>query len=219
MSQSIAAIVFDLDGTLVDSLDDLATALGAALVEHGLAPASRDTVRGWIGGGARNMVARAAPHARDAVLARFHHYYAASPVAQTRLYPGVPEVLDHFVAFGITLAILTNKPHPLALRIATALLESWPFAVVSGERPGLPLKPNPDGALQIAAELGISPARCALVGDTAIDIATARAAGMLPVAVTWGFRPRAELVAASPAILVDTPAELRRLTSIASEIA
>ena len=210
MSHARHAIVFDLDGTLVDSLDDITAALAAALVEHGVAPAARDTVRGWIGGGARNMVTRAAPHAIEPVLARFHHYYAASPVTFTHLYDGLAPVLDQLVASGNALAVLTNKPHVLALRIGKALLASWPFQVIAGERAGIPLKPDPAAALQIAAELAIPPARCALVGDTAIDLATARAAGMLPVAVSWGFRPRAELVAAGPAILVDRPAELGR---------
>ena len=110
--------------------------------------------------------------------------------------------------------MLSNKPHALTTQICDALLARWPFRAIAGHRDGVPLKPAPDAAFDIAARLGVAPAHCAFVGDSAIDIATAQAAGMLPVAVTWGFRPRTELLAA--ALVADTPAELLAITSSGS---
>ena len=206
---SVRAIVFDLDGTLVDSLDDITEALIAALAEHGLPGPRRETVRGWVGAGARDLVARAVPAERvDAVLASFYVHYKAHPVVHTRLYAGMSEVLERFVARQVTLAVLSNKPHELTVAICARLLAPWPFAVIAGQRVGVPMKPSPQPALLLAAELGIPPEACALVGDAPSDVACARAAGMQAAAVTWGYRPRAELVAAAPKWLAETPADL-----------
>jgi phosphoglycolate phosphatase len=208
----VRAVLFDLDGTLVDSLEDIACALDLALDDHGVTRPSRELVRTWIGGGARNLVVHAVGEDRaDAVLARFRAHYDAAPVVHTRLYAGLDAVLDRLVASHKQLAILSNKPHSLTVRIAEVLLARWPFAVVEGARPGVPLKPSPEPALAIARTLGVPPADCAFVGDSAIDLLTAQAAGMVPVAVSWGFRPRVELVTASPALLADTPADLAPL--------
>ncbi len=208
----VRAIVFDLDGTLVDSLDDIAIALAAALADHGLAAPPRDDVRGWIGGGARNLIAHAAPaDLVDLVLARFQAHYLAAPAAHTRVYDGLAPVLDCLAESHRVMAVLSNKPHDLTVRIADEVLARWPFAVIAGHRRGVPLKPSPEPAWIVAAELGVPPEACALVGDAASDIDTARAAGMMAVAVTWGYRPRAELIAKNPALLVDDPAELQAL--------
>jgi phosphoglycolate phosphatase len=203
------AVIFDLDGTLVDSLDDIADALGRSLDDAGLPVPGLGAVRTWIGAGARNLVAQAAPAARvDDVYAGFQRHYGERPIVRTSLFPGVAGVLDGLAQRGTPMAVLSNKPHALTVRIADALLARWRFAAVVGHRPGAPLKPDPTAALEVAAALGVSPDACAFVGDSAIDIATARAAGMRPIAVTWGYRPRAELIAAGPDALVDDPHEL-----------
>jgi phosphoglycolate phosphatase len=213
----IRAVLFDLDGTLVDSLADIASALSAALADHALAKPSLDTVRTWIGGGARNLVAHAidaarlAPNMVDVVLARFRVHYAAAPIVETRLYPGLAPVLDELVGADLRLAVLTNKPHDLAVRICAPLLAPWPFGMIVGQRPGIALKPDPGAALEIAAQLGIPPEDCAFVGDSAVDLETARAAGMRAIGVSWGFRPRAELEACHPWLVIDEPAGLRAL--------
>lgn len=209
----VRAIVFDLDGTLVDSLEDIAVALDAALEEQGIALPTRATVRSWIGGGARALVAKAAPQAVEEVLARFRVHYAASPAVHTKVYAELEPVLDQIVRGHVALAILTNKPHDLAVRIVDDVLKRWPFATVIGQRHGIPLKPDPQPALMVAEELGVPPEHCALVGDAATDIETAHAAGMIPVGVTWGYRSREELISANPSLLVDHPADLRVLVS------
>ncbi|HUQ03211.1 MAG TPA: HAD-IA family hydrolase [Kofleriaceae bacterium] len=207
---SIQAVIFDLDGTLVDSLEDIASALGGALADAGLARPPVELVRAWIGDGAHSLVRRAVEGRADvdAVFASFRERYRAQPIVTTRLYDGVAAALDELAGPGRSFAVLSNKPHELTKVIADRLLGAWPFAAVFGQRPGLPLKPDPTVALVAADELGVSPARCAFVGDSAIDVETARAAGMRAVAVAWGFRDRVELEAAQPDVIVDEPRQL-----------
>jgi phosphoglycolate phosphatase len=213
----VLCAIFDLDGTLVDSLEDLATALNQALVDHGLPRAPLETVRTWIGGGARTLVAHAVaasqvdPSRVDGVLARFRVHYAAAPIVKTRLYPGIAEMLEQFVEAGVRLAVLTNKPHDLAVRICGPLLAPWPFGAIIGQREGVALKPDPRAALEIAEDLGVEPARCVFIGDSDVDIETAHAAGMRAVGVSWGFRPRAELERARPSLIVHEPVGLTQL--------
>lgn len=200
--------IFDLDGTLVDSLPDIARALIAALADRGRPAPSLAAIRSWIGGGAKQLAAHAAPDDAEATHARFQHHYAQHPVVDSRVYAGVGAALDALVARGVRVAVLTNKPEPLAVPICARLLAPWPFAPIVGGHARHPLKPHPAGALAIAAALGVDPRDCVVVGDSGSDIATARAAGMAAIGVTWGYRARAELAAANPDRLVDDPAEL-----------
>jgi len=210
---SIRAIVFDLDGTLVDSLDDITGHLNSALVEAGFPARSRDEVRGWVGHGAGQLVACAVVQADRVpdVLARFRTHYRAAPYGRTHVYAGLELVLDALVGRGHVLGVLSNKPHELVVQIADRLLARWPFVAVAGEREGRPRKPDPNSVLALVDELGVPPSRCAFVGDSEIDVATARAAGMPAVAVTWGLRDAAVLVAAGADFLVSTPAALGEL--------
>ena len=206
----VRAIAFDLDGTLVDSFTDIAGALDDALATIGHAPPPRAGVRDWIGTGSRALVELAVAHGgggdADAVHARFRDLYRAAPIRATAVYAGLTEVVDALAARH-PLAVLSNKPHDLTVAIVAQLLPGR-FRVVAGARDGVPLKPHAGAGRAIAAELGVPPEACALVGDSAIDVAAARNAGMRSVAVTWGLRPRSELVDARPDALVASPAEL-----------
>jgi phosphoglycolate phosphatase len=206
------AAIFDLDGTLVDSLEDIACALDLALDDHGLARPTRGLVRTWIGGGARNLIAQAVPlDMIDPVYARFRVHYEATPIKHTRLYDGIAGVLDRFAEAGVKLAVCSNKPDPLTQCICDVVLARWPFGAIVGQRSHVALKPAPDSALEVAERLGTAPEACTFVGDSAIDILTAQAAKMRAVGVSWGFRPRTELAAANASLIADAPADLLTL--------
>jgi phosphoglycolate phosphatase len=206
------AAIFDLDGTLVDSLEDIACALDLALDDHGFARPTRALVRTWIGGGARQLIAQAVPpDLVDTVYARFRVHYEATPIVHTALYDGIAVVLDRFAEAGVKLAVCSNKPDALTKRICDVVLAGWPFGAIIGQRPHVALKPSPDSALEVAAMLDIAPDRCTFIGDSGIDILTAQAAKMRAVGVSWGFRPRTELAAANASVIADAPADLLTL--------
>lgn len=206
--------VFDLDGTLVDSVADLGDAMNASLAEHGHAPVTYDQCKRFVGDGARTFVERAVPAAAtddrlaEAILDGFRRHYAACWAAKTVPYAGIPDLLDALVARNIRLTVLSNKLEQFTAQMVSAMFARWPFAAVRGERPGVPRKPDPAGALAIVAALGTTPDRCVYLGDTSTDMKTAVGAGMLPVGVLWGFREAAELKASGAAHLIDRPLAL-----------
>jgi phosphoglycolate phosphatase len=213
----IRAFLFDLDGTLVDSLADIAVAMNEALVEAGAAPHSPEAYRLFVGDGVDVLARRAAPPdlagdgpRRAALVARYQAIYAGRLTLSTRPYPGVPELVASLRSRALPLAVLSNKPDPATRAIVEALFPAESFVAVRGQRPGVPRKPDPAAALELAAELGLAPAEIAFVGDTSVDIRTARAAGMRAVGVAWGFRPE-ELREAGADLVVDAPADLASL--------
>lgn len=195
MSQ-IHGVIFDLDGTLIDSLEDIANALNGALAAHGLPTHGLDAYRRFVGEGVANLVRRSLPSDQgalfEAVMADYRVRYAEKMVACTRPYPGIPEVLVALQRRQLKLAVLSNKPD-LATQRLVAHFFPRTFDLVHGERLGLPRKPDPRTSIELAAQLGVRPGECAFVGDTRVDMETACAARMLPVGVTWGFRDEHEL--------------------------
>lgn len=212
---NIRAIMFDLDGTLADSLDDLANATNHALTSLGLPAHPREAYRRMVGDGARVLCERATPAQRPdlvaEVLRRMQAHYAAHCFDQTRLYPGIADLVAELRRRGLSLAVLSNKPDEFTRRMVAHYFPANPFAVVRGQRAGEPLKPDPTAARRIAAALGIPAAQWLYLGDTNTDMATARAAGMRPVGVLWGFRDREELWASGAAAVVAAPAEVLAL--------
>jgi phosphoglycolate phosphatase len=207
----IRAVVFDLDGTLVDTLADIAAAMNRALERLGLPTHPRERYRGWVGHGALDLCRRAAPPEAAGLCERlageYRRCYGAAPVVEARPYPGMTALVDRLAADGRALAVLSNKPHELVTAIVAELFPQR-FAAVHGHRDGAARKPDPEPARAILRELGVEPPQAAMVGDSTLDIGTARAAGMRAIAVTWGFRPAAELAAASPDACVARPEEL-----------
>lgn len=210
---AVRAVVFDLDGTLVDSLPDIAGHLNTALAEAGLPTRTLDEVRGWVGRGADWMVGRAVadPARVPDVIARYRAHYTASPFGRTGVFPGLGDALDALVASGRALGVLSNKPHVQVVPIVDALLARWRFDVIAGERPGVPRKPDPAALVGVLDALGVARDAAVLVGDSEVDVATARAAGVPSVAVTWGLRDPAALAAVAPDHTVETPAQLAAL--------
>ena len=214
------AVLFDLDGTLLDTIEDLSRSMNATLAEDGLPTVPVERQRLMVGGGVRTYVLRALPEERrgdEAYLEdftrRFRARYARNWAESTRPYPGIPGLLKELAARGLALAVLSNKPDPATREMVRYFFPEVDFAVVRGAVDGAPIKPDPAPALAIAEKMGLPPHRFLYLGDTAVDIHTARAAGMYPVGVLWGFRSREELAAAGASSLIERPGELLPLLS------
>jgi phosphoglycolate phosphatase len=207
-----SAILFDLDGTLVDSLEDIADAMNHALGELGHPPHALEAYRTLVGDGARELARRALPpeHTRDIepVLARYKDRYHRHPITKSRAYPGIYELLTTLRERAIPLAVVTNKPHEAAVAIVDALFPSHTFRVVLGQRDGVPHKPDPAMPRAVLRELDLASSDAWFVGDTSTDMCTARNAGLVAIGVTWGFRARAELEAHGAHAIIDVPAAL-----------
>jgi phosphoglycolate phosphatase len=199
--------ILDLDGTLLDTLDDLAASVNAALAEVGRPPRGRGEIERFVGEGARNLLARAVAPRQDLLepaLAAWWIHYRAHCLDRTRPYPGIPALLTRA---GRRLAVHTNKPGSLARRILSGLGLLHFFAIVTGGDEA-PRKPDPAGSLEIMRRLGAPAGDTVFIGDSLTDLRTARAAGVRLVGVGWGFRPAAELRAAGAVTVVDTVAGL-----------
>lgn len=191
--------IFDLDGTLLDTLDDLRNAVNFALEAHGFPPRTREEVRRFVGNGVRLLVERAVPAgcgaaATDAVFETFMARYAAHCADMTAPYPGIPETLAALRDAGIRIAVVTNKADAVAQTVCADYFPGLPDLVV-GERPGIRRKPAPDAVNEVLRHFGVSRGEAVYIGDSDVDIATAQNAGLRAVAVLWGFRTREELLA------------------------
>jgi phosphoglycolate phosphatase len=213
------AVLFDLDGTLLDSLEDLATAANRVLSAQGLPPHPVDAYRYFVGAGVKVLVERILPESRRsadviaASMAAFEEEYAKNWHDRTAPYPGIAEMLDLLTAQGLRLSILSNKPDVFTRLCVQQLLPRWIFDPLLGQRPGVAKKPDPAAALEIAASLGLRPDEILYVGDTSIDMQTARGAGMDAAGVLWGFRTADELRAAGALHLIASPGELPAIVS------
>jgi phosphoglycolate phosphatase len=215
MQPPIKAVLFDLDGTLADTLTDLANATNWALMQLGCPVHAVDRYRHMVGDGARQLCARALPmdrqHLLDKTVKLMRQRYAAHWADQTRLYPGIIELVHALAADDYRLAVLSNKPDDFTQRVVAHYFQPNPFHVVRGQRPGTPLKPDPTAALEIARQVGVPAAEWMYLGDTNTDMQTARAAGMYPVGVLWGFRDRVELLGNGARTLVERPEQILTL--------
>lgn len=213
ISESLPKLcIFDLDGTLVDSLRDIGESLNHCLQLLGLPTYPLQRYRYMVGEGVPKLCQRAVgdahPHLVDRLAELVRPHYRTRIVQHTRPYPGVPELIERLRQRAVQLAVLSNKPHDLTVRVVR---EFWPdgvFAAVLGYRLEHLRKPAPDGLLQICYDLHTRPTDTWLVGDTPTDIETARAAGATGVGVTWGFRTRDDLARAGATRIIDRPAEL-----------
>ncbi|MFQ5479361.1 MAG: HAD family hydrolase [Candidatus Binatia bacterium] len=211
------AVIFDLDGTLLDSLGDIADSMNAALLEMGFSGHEIKSYRLFVGDGVAKLARRALPEqfrGDDTVeecMRRMRRIYAGRLCRNTRPYPGIEDMLDALISRGIRMAVLSNKPDEFTRILVSRLLNPRYFACVFGARPELSPKPDPRGLLAVAGALGLEPARCVYVGDSGVDMRTASAAGMRSVGVLWGFRGEAELRQAGADAIIATPEDLPRL--------
>jgi phosphoglycolate phosphatase len=206
------AIIFDFDGTLLDSIDDLADSMNRALAEREMPEHPTNSYRYFVGDGMENLARRAAPAgtppaAVRELVRRMGEIYACGWANKTRPYPDIPPLLEELRRRRLALSILSNKPDPFTRIMASHYFGDALFAAVLGARDGEPKKPDPAGALEIARLLAVPPEEFLYLGDTDTDMRTGRAAGMRTVGVSWGFRPAGELAAAGAQTIIDSPME------------
>lgn len=207
-------VIFDLDGTLLNTIDDLAAAANYVCELHDWPTFTVDQYRYKVGNGQLKLVERFMPaeYAGDqrmfeTALAEFRARYAAHKTDQTAPYPGVIEMLDALRAAGVTLAVLTNKDHTAAAPLVQGYLGDR-FALVQGHTPAFEPKPAAPITRHVLAQLGADPARTLYVGDSDVDVATGHNADLAVAGAAWGFRGRAELTAAGAEHVIDAPTEL-----------
>ena len=211
------AVIFDLDGTLLNTVEDIAGSVNEVLVQNGFPAHAIAAYHRFIGDGMRELVCRALPcgdygageidYYTEAVREEYRRRWAD----HTAPYPGVTHMLDNLEKRRVPKAILSNKPHEFTVLTVERLLPLWRFDTVQGDRPEVPRKPDPAGALAIAHQWGINPASIIYMGDSGTDMRTAAAAGMYPVGALWGYRDSAELAGAGAARLIKAPYELESL--------
>ena len=231
-AHGLRAALFDLDGTLLDTLHDLADSMNAALVHQGLSAIPTEDYRLLVGTGASELArlasaaslsssgadaAEADTRSREIallVLKDFRDAYDAGWAHRTAPYSGIPEVLAALRQAGIPIAVLSNKPDLFTKRLVSHYFPDVAFDRVCGERIGEPRKPDPDAAREILATIGIPPSRVAYFGDSGLDMRFAKAAGFHAAGVLWGFRTRGELTECGADVLLDDPKEIPGILDI-----
>ena len=212
---SFKAVMFDLDGTLADTLADIAASANHALAQLGRPTHPVSSYRYLAGQGLESLMIDAlGPDHRHLVekgAELFRAYYKDHSLDFTRPFDGIPQVLDTLVAKNIPMAVLSNKPHPATLQVMRDVFGAWPFTVIQGHEPPAPLKPDPTSAMAIASKLGIAPQDWLYVGDTRVDMETACRAGFFPLGVLWGFRDEPELQESGAKKIIAHPLELLEL--------
>ncbi len=210
-------IIFDLDGTLLHTLEDLADSVNTVLARRGCPEHPVDAFREFVGDGMPMLVRRAVPPELDdeivyrEYLPEVREEYYRRWALKTSPYPGILEVLEALRNKGLPLAVLSNKPHESTLKTVEHFFPAEYFSVVQGALPDRAVKPDPELAWEISVQMGLEPSEIYLVGDSDVDIYTARSAGMISVGAAWGFRGRAELERAGATYILDYPEDLLNL--------
>lgn len=205
------ALIFDLDGTLLDTLDDLADAVNAVLAANGYPIKTRDEVCRAVGNGMKNLISRVLPDgvsdpSFDRILNEFKAYYGAHCEDKTAPYAGIAELLTNLKAAGVKMAIVSNKAdYAVKMLAQTWFSDMIPVAIGENEAAGIRKKPAPDTVDLALRELGVTRAQAAYVGDSDVDVQTANNCEMPCLSVTWGFRDRAFLLEHGATLLYDTP--------------
>lgn len=210
------AVIFDLDGTLLNTIDDLADTANHVLAVLGYAPHTVEEYKAMVGDGVPRLVERFLPASarggsiQQMALQMFMNHYAAHSADKTGAYPGIEELVAQLRSAGVLLGVVSNKENAITQQVVARYFPEM-FQAVTGHVLGTPTKPDPHSALAVCAALGVQPNETLYVGDSAVDMSTAKNAGMTPCGVLWGYRTQQELEQAGAQYLAGTPAGLARL--------
>lgn len=212
------AVIFDMDGTLLDTIDDIADSANQILKDEGYPEHPVSSYCQFVGNGARKLMERALPHEHssngrliDRLLEKFRDVYKARQFNKTDLYDGIANMLEELKGRGIPMAILSNKPHSFVVEIAKHYFDESLFVSIAGQKENMEAKPAPEGAVLAARALNVPESGCLFVGDSSVDMQTAVNAGMTAVGVSWGFRSVEELKAHGADHIIDSPGQLLSL--------
>ncbi len=213
------AVIFDLDGTLSDSIHSIKYSGDRTMEKFGYGPFSVEQYKYFVGDGARNLVKRALTAGGDTQLMHFEEAYALyreifkeNCMYRVRPYEGIPELLATLKVQHVKIAVLSNKPHAETVNVIETLYGKGYFDVIEGQKEGLAIKPSPDGVFRILEQLGLGVEDLLYLGDTATDMKTGKSAGAFTVGALWGFRDRAELEEGGADAIIEYPLELLRFT-------
>lgn len=213
--------IFDLDGTLVDSIKAISYTSNLTLSKYGLGPISEEKYKIFVGDGYKKLIERALIYSGDKDLINYEdalktytEYFKIHCMHEVKPYDGIKDMLHALKEKGVKIAVLSNKPHERTLDNIYGVFGEDYFDMVSGEKEGVRRKPDPIGAIITAESLGISPKECLYIGDTSTDMETGIKAGMDTIGVTWGFRTREELESYSPKYVIDHPSEITKIVSL-----
>ena len=211
------ALIFDMDGTLLDTLPDIARSFNTVFRENGFPVYDTDDYKVFVGSGLRNALISALPNdaslseeAVQRLLMQIMDEYSKDPAGLTKPYDGILDLLHEMVDLDIKMAVLSNKAHVLTLPIVETFFSDIPFVEVVGKLDKFPLKPSPESAQYILKQMKINPQEALMIGDSVVDFNTAKQAGMIPVCVSWGFNPVEKLIRSGCPTVVRSIEELRK---------
>jgi phosphoglycolate phosphatase len=217
MKPKHSGVIFDMDGTIVDTLEDIAASMNRALKKFGYPELPLENYLDKVGWGIERLAFLSLPEEKrqketaSRLAEQALHFYAENPLAYTRPYPGIPELINALRQRKIKIAVLTNKPDPVAQRVAAGLFPSGSFDRVQGSAPGKPLKPDPASVWELLVELGLTPSDTIFAGDSEVDIKTAVSSGCFPLGVAWGYRSRETITNSGARLIIEKPEELLQL--------
>lgn len=215
---NVQGIIFDLDGTLINTLDDITHAANQVLTQQGYNTLTAEQMRPHVGAGLADLLAAAADTDDSEIIQKlvegYRPHYAKCMLEYTHLYAGIADMLTVLNNHNFSLAILSNKPHEFTKPICEHYFANWTFTNFLGHRPDTPRKPDATSALELTEQMQCDPANVVFVGDSDVDIQTAQNANMHSVAVTWGLRDRDHLIAAKPDHIIDAPDQLIALLNV-----